>query len=284
MDIRIIEQIQKHRPKLLMKTIQRYGMLLKRLNNDKIIMSTVFLNKPQKIAKFMQFQRYKDSTKHAMYVAINVLLTSYQHKKEDLIKDYKFEMNKLSRAENCEKVKLGDETKRNIITVEQIDNLITKYESVLLDLEISKLEEIDSYSYRVLRKYVILSLIRVNPRMGNKYTDLDILNKSDDKNYIYKRSDNYYIVINTLKTKKYDGAIKFKLTTKLSRYIDYLIKHSNNNQYLLCQKDRKTKMTGNGYINQLLKMFYQEYNIKRVSINVLKYVLCNQNNENKIED
>lgn len=275
MDTRLIEQIKISRPNLKLATIEKYGSLLKKLNGNKTIMSIYFLKDPKKIVKFMEFKRYKDSTKHLIYIAINVLLCSYTDKNTELIEHYKFEMNKLSRSQKKKIPKQNNCT----ITLNDLDKIITKYERILKDLNISSLDKIDNYTYKILQKYVIISLIKVYPE-SNIFIDLHIKKKSDDINYIYKRSDNYYIVHNTRKCKKYDGQIKIKIMSKLSEYIDLLIKHSYDNEYLLTHGfDRKTKLSHPSYTKKVNHIFKTELNINNVSTTVLKYV---KSDENKI--
>jgi hypothetical protein len=103
---------------------------------------------------------------------------------------------------------------------------------------------------------------------------LSFFDKEKD-NYLLLKDNHYYIYLNDPTNKKYFNGLELKLSKNISIYLKKLIYFSNNNNYLLLQDDRYTKLTNINISNLYRRIFYKEYKNININYRILSYIWIN---------
>ena len=270
--IKLRSQIKNYCPQASQNCLNKYISSLYRLNNSVNIESSSFLDNPKEIKEFLEFKRYTDFTKKYYYQIIFIFLNSFKKKKSELIDKYRYELNILNHKQR-KTMTLSDENKNNLIKVSQIDNIITNYKSIIRDLNILELESIDTYKFKILQRYIILSIFKLEPKIRCSLSSINVNKKADNINYLHYNNNTYSI---HNKLKKYYGTLIINISENLNKYIKCLLKHNNNKNFLLVELNRNKKLNSNGFSKIILHLFKSELN-KNICVNLFKYILENNN-------
>jgi len=253
---------------------KQYNNIIRRLNNGKnptyhhwcydfpLIMSKLEHLKPNSQKLYIQ--------------AIIKYLSSVKHPNNDVIKKYRHFQNKIIKKYCLHKrvnIKLND---NELITKEQIIDLVNKYKKTLDVLDVIYKQTIDNYEYRILKKYIMLKLFCDHQLTNIQVTNIKLLDFDKEKdNYLLLKDNHYYIYLNDPTNKKYFNGLELKLSKNISIYLKKLIYFSNNNNYLLLQDDRYTKLTNINISNLYRRIFYKEYKNININYRILSYIWIN---------
>ena len=250
---------------------KQYNTIIKRLNNNKtptyhhwcydfpLIMSKI--------------EHLKGNTQKLYLQAIIKYLSSVKHPNNDIINKYRHFQNKIIHKYDLHKrVIINEKQENELITKEQIIDLVNKYKKTLDMLDVVYKPTIDNYEYRLLKKYIMLKIFCDHQLTNNQVTNIKLLNFDKEKdNYLLLKDNHYYIYLNDPTNKKYFNGLELKLSKNISIYLKKLIYFSNNNNYLLLQDDRYTKLTNINISNLYRRIFYKEYK-KKINYRTLLYI------------
>ena len=273
--IKLRTQLQNYCSNASQNCLNKYISSLYRLNNSVNIESSSFLDNPKEIKEFLEFKRYTEFTKKYYYQIIFIFLNSFKKKKSELINTYRNELNILNHKQRRTMI-LSDENKNNLIKVSEIDNIITNYKSIIRDLNILNLESIDTYKYKILQRYLILEIFKLEPKLRCSLSSIHVNKKAENINYLQYNNNTYSIHINKYKLKKYYGTLIINISENLNKYIKCLLKHNVNKNFLLVELNRNKKLNSNGFTKIILHLFKSELN-KKICVNLYKYILENNN-------
>lgn len=245
---------------------------LYRLNGNACVNSSAFLNDIDKIKKIIQFRKLSNNATIRYYHACYILLASYKKPNKELIKQYKYEYNKLSHYNSISRPIILREHKINdLISSTELYQYNTKLKSIIDDLNIVNKDNITMIDWKQLIRFIVLHCICKSPIIGNQMLSVRYDTSNDNINYIKYNGNNYVIVFNTLINKKYDGATIIELDEYMNRYIDCILKHTYNSQYLITS-DRNKTFTTDRMTHFIRATYKKEFN-KNISVRIIQYIL-----------
>lgn len=247
-----------------------YYKIIKRLNNNKNPTYHHWCFDISGVIK--KIEHLKPNTQKLYIQAIIKYLSSVKHPNHDVINKYRHFQNKIIHKYDLHKrvnVKLNDD---ELITKEQIIELVNKYKKTLDVLDVVYKPTIDNYEYRLLKKYIMLKLFCDHQLTNIQITNIKLLDFDKEKdNYLLLKDNHYYIYLNDPTNKKYFNGLELKLSKNISIYLKKLIYFSNNNKYLLLQDDRYTKLNNINISNLYTRIFFKEYK-KKINNRILIYI------------
>jgi hypothetical protein len=271
--IKLANQMKALRPNVQEKTLNGYIKCLHRLNHELAIESSTFLDDPAEVKKYFQFKRYKDHTKKFHYEAIILFLGSFKVKKRELIEQYRFECGRLSHLQ-VKPMKLNQTWKENLVDASEVYKLLQRFEEQIRDLEVLTKNVLDTYEFKLLQRYVILSIFLQHPWIKNTMADIGMDDVGEERgNYMVKRDGCWVITVTKYKCVKYYGAKSLQLSEKTTPFVDCLLRHNRNSKVLLVEVlDRTTRLSRNGFTKVLMSLFNKHLR-KNISSNLLKYII-----------
>lgn len=220
--------IKKMKEKDLAETsINFYLRNLKKLNDDKPIENLNFLSNKKKVMKFILSK--KPNTQRNYYISLVSTLRTDPTKKT-LQKFYQGHMDSMNKTLK-EKESSNEKTetqKNNWIPHEEIQNIYNDLEKHVNEFK-DKINLSES-EYKVLLKYVVLSLyILIPPRRNKDYKDAYIIKGIKEKDLDNKENyidiTNKKFIFNNFKTAKTEGQQKIDIPDNLLNVLNIYVKH-----------------------------------------------------------
>ena len=273
---KILTELQQK--KIAPSTINLYIRNMEILNNNKEIKNINFLNNVDEVLE--KLKKYKDNTKRTYLISICSVLSTIPSKKKlyekyfNLLKDMNLNLKK-EEGQN----KLNETQEKNWITW---DDVKKKYNELLEKInEFKNSKEINENKYKILLKFIILSLyVLTKPRRNQDYTLMFIIKKytpNISAEYNYLDLNKKQFIFNVYKTAKTKGEkikdIPEDLYNNILIYLKYHplmnnIKMTNNQRIpFLVYFDGSTFDQTNDITNILNKIFK-----KKIGSSMLRHI------------
>jgi len=252
--------------------------------NDDKSFDKSFINNKKKIIEYIEGKKALQSKKlyYATLVSIGKAFDinddDFIFYREQLMKlKDKFDKNKLEQKKSIKQSK-------NWIDYKKLYDTYKYYRKLITINKIRGKKELNIKEYKLLLKFIILSLFLVDPknnppRRAGDYANMMIVSKiSDNKdfNYIIKNnknvSPNNKFIFNKYKTSKTYGTQIFKIGRLLNNDLNLWLKFNKSKKYLLHNiKDPDKPLGTNNLTKILTSIFITKYD-KNISVNMIRSI------------
>ena len=283
MDPKISERIKLLKPTLSDSSLKLYLNKLKKFSTSKGKMPVNTFNNFDEIIEKVNSMSNNVSTKKSILTAIVIFLQSAVKPNHKLINKYKEPMVAYMKKEGTDAFKQEKSKKqeKNWVSMDQFTEIINKMQSEIKTAGLLVQSELSNKQYTQLQHYIIMRLFHEYP-FRNDIASLNIVkskeNLDDKKNYLVTNKE-YTIVLNNYKTSKKYGTKEYVLKPQLKKLIKKLLKHQECG-YLLCNTNRKGRMTRNN-LTQTLQKIFMKYTGKNVSSSMLRHIQASEINKDK---
>ena len=283
MDPKISERIKLLKPTLSDSSLKLYLSKLKKFATSKGKMPVKTFNNFDDIIEKVNGMSSNVSTKKSILTAIVIFLQSAVKPNHKLINRYKEPMVGYMKQEGTESFKQekNDKQQKNWVSMDEFTEIINKMQSEIKKEGLLVQSELSNKEYTQLQHYIIMRLFHEFP-FRNDVASLNIVktkeNMDNTKNYLVTGKE-YTIVLNNYKTSKKYGSKEYVLKPELKKLIKKLLKHQDCG-YLLCNTNRKGRMTRNN-LTQTLQKIFMKHTGKNVSSSMLRHVQASELNKDK---
>lgn len=177
--------------------------------------------------------------------------------------------------------KKSEKQKMNWITYKELYDTYKHYRKLITVFKIRKKNKLNSTEFRVLLKFIILSLFLSEPkenppRRAADYSNMVVVKSiPDDKdnNYIVKKnSRNKTFIFNKYKTFKTYGTQVFKVARRLNNDLNLWFKFSESKKYLLYNPQSPNKPLGTNNLTKILTDVFKKRFNKNISVNMIRSI------------
>ncbi len=259
--------------------------IFKYINNDNDIpFEKSFINNKTKIVEYIEAKKALQSKKlyYATLVSIGKAFDlnedDFNYYKEQLmlLKD-KFDKNKLEQKKSIKQ-------SNNWINYNKLYDTYKYYRKLITLNKIRSKKELSMKEYKILLKFIILSLFLVDPknnppRRAGDYANMMIVKKNPDNkdfNYIIKNNKNVSpdnkFVFNKYKTAKTYGTQIYEIGRLLNNDLNLWLKFNKSKIYLLHNIKNPDKPLGTNNLTKILTSIFVSKYKKKISVNMIRSI------------
>ena len=265
-------QLQQLKPTAKPITLQRYIQNIKKLNkvfdNDEL----TYLSRPDFIFEYLNTKA--ENTQKGILNAIIVCIQA-MNKYTDKLPEYIERRDELNKKyfENKSNNEKNDIEEKNIITTNDINNLLDELNDKIVKEKLRTKKFINDNEKTLLTEYLLIYLYSKYP-LRNEFAMLNVINGKDkiknDKNYLQMMNKKARLILNNYKTNKEYGQKVIDLDNDDFKLLKNYLKRNQDKQYLLYNKNG-TPMSRNQMSHFLIKTF-EKYLNKRIGTQMLRKI------------
>ena len=258
--------------------------IFKYINNNDISFEKSFIKNKNKIVEYIEAKKALQSKKlyYATLVSIGKAFdisdedfNYYREKLMNLKNEY--DKNKLEQKKSLKQ-------SNNWIDYKKLYDTYKYYRKLITLNKIRKKKELNKKDYKLLLKFIILSLFLSDPRnnpprRAGDYANMMIVKENPnnkDFNYIIKNNKNVNpnnkFIFNKYKTAKTYGTQTYQIGRLLNNDLNLWLKFNKSNKYLLHNTNNPDKPLGTNNLTKILTSIFVSKYKKKISVNMIRSI------------
>ena len=275
--MKVEDEILKIR-KIKENSLKAYMIILKKLNDNKVVDNLDFLLKKDNVMKLID---EKALTTRRNYLGAILVALPIVPESEEVLDFYKEKLSKVNEqySDKIATHEKSESQEKNWSSLEELRDVYLEYKKVIKKDKYLQKEKLDSKEFNYLTNYLIVSLYTLMPPIRLDYIMKVIDKESDDDdkhNFLLNKSRNTKMfIINEYKSSKSYGKIKLKIPSELNSIINLYLKfHKDKDNFIL--NSRGSGVTANN-LGKMITNAFSKYINKKITLNLLRHIYISEN-------
>lgn len=275
--MKVEDEILKIR-KIKENSLKAYMIILKKLNDNKVVDNLDFLLKKDNVMKLID---EKALTTRRNYLGAILVALPIVPESEEVLDFYKEKLSKVNEqySDKIATHEKSESQEKNWSSLEELRDVYLEYKKQIKKDKYLQKEKLDSKEFNYLTNYLIVSLYTLMPPIRLDYIMKVIDKESDDDdkhNFLLNKSRNTKMfIINEYKSSKSYGKIKLKIPSELNSIINLYLKfHKDKDNFIL--NSRGSGVTANN-LGKMITNAFSKYINKKITLNLLRHIYISEN-------